>query len=161
MPFIIKWPAKLAAGQQLDSLVEIMDVFPTLASALGGPVPAGLDGENLLPLMTGVADEVRDAIFMHYAPRHGPNALPWVHTRFIFDKEYKLYHDGRFYDLKANPNEMPIYFYRDHKAALIAFKKLYEMMQNIDDPALPAITSPLNPYERQEAVYLNEPARCR
>tara|TARA_A100001015_G_C15031324_1_gene733428 strand:- start:1107 stop:2543 length:1437 start_codon:yes stop_codon:yes gene_type:complete len=160
VPFIIKWPAKLAAGQQLNSLVEIMDVFPTLASALGRAVPAGLDGKNLLPLMIGEVDEVRDAIFMHYAPRQSPSAPPWVHTRFIFDKEYKLYHDGRFYDLEANPNETPTYFYRDRKAAFIAFKKLFELMQDIDDPALPAITSPLDPYERPEALQLNEPARC-
>ena len=54
-PFILRWPAKLKAGQTYRQPVSTMDVYATFCSASGSPVPAGtkLDGVNLLPFLSG------------------------------------------------------------------------------------------------------------
>ena len=54
-PFILRWPAKLKAGQTYRQPVSTMDLYPTFCAAAGTPVPTGtkLDGVNLLPYLHG------------------------------------------------------------------------------------------------------------
>lgn len=58
VPMFVKWPARIAAGQAIDTPVAHIDVMPTLLAAVEQPLPEDrdIDGENLLPLMSqGVA----------------------------------------------------------------------------------------------------------
>jgi uncharacterized sulfatase len=58
VPMFVKWPARIAAGQAIDTPVAHIDVMPTLLAAVEQPFPEDrdIDGENLLPLMSqGVA----------------------------------------------------------------------------------------------------------
>ena len=51
VPFIVRWPAKLRAGQTFAQPVSAMDVLPTLCAATGTAIPSTTitDGVNLLP----------------------------------------------------------------------------------------------------------------
>jgi arylsulfatase A-like enzyme len=55
VPFFIRWPDRIAAGQRLSLPVHFIDVLPTLAGAAGAPLPGDrtIDGINLLPFVTG------------------------------------------------------------------------------------------------------------
>lgn len=55
VPAIIRWPSGLPAGQSMGEMVHFSDWFPTLLTAAGLKVPAGLylDGVNVLPLLRG------------------------------------------------------------------------------------------------------------
>ena len=58
VPMFVKWPARIAAGQAIDTPMAHIDVMPTLLAAVEQPLPEDrdIDGENLLPLMSqGVA----------------------------------------------------------------------------------------------------------
>ncbi|TDF95424.1 sulfatase family protein [Paenibacillus piri] len=46
-----------------DALVSQLDLFPTVCDLLRLPKPDWLQGESLLPLLSGEADSVRDCIF--------------------------------------------------------------------------------------------------
>ena len=63
VPFIVRWPGKIAAGEQLDKLVSLMDLPKTFWAAAGVSAPEGAaqDSLNQLPLLTGAVDE---------SPRH-------------------------------------------------------------------------------------------
>lgn len=52
-PLFVKWPARIEAGQTIDTPAAHIDVMPTLMAAADQPLPTGrmIDGENLLPLM--------------------------------------------------------------------------------------------------------------
>jgi arylsulfatase A-like enzyme len=54
-PFILRWPAKLKAGQTYRQPVSTMDFYATFCAAAGAPVPTAtkLDGVNLLPYLRG------------------------------------------------------------------------------------------------------------
>lgn len=52
VPFIVRWPGKVAAGSVCDQLVHQADIFRTVAEILGHELPAnaGEDSFSLLPL---------------------------------------------------------------------------------------------------------------
>jgi arylsulfatase A-like enzyme len=57
VPLIVRWPGRVAAGGTSDQVMISMDFLPTLL-AVAGAVPPALfpsDGENLLPVLTGMA----------------------------------------------------------------------------------------------------------
>ena len=79
VPMFVKWPARIAAGQAIDTPVAHIDVMPTLLAAVEQPLPEDreIDGENLLPLMTaGVAAQGRmvaaDLVLVLWAQSHCP-----------------------------------------------------------------------------------------
>jgi arylsulfatase B len=54
-PFILRWPARLAAGTTYRAPVSSMDILPTLCAAAGAAVPATtvVDGVDLVPFVRG------------------------------------------------------------------------------------------------------------
>ena len=59
-----------------------------------------LDGYDLVPVLAGAESSGRRSIVMEYMPRW----FQWP-ARFAFDERFKLYSDGRVYDLKADLEE--------------------------------------------------------
>jgi arylsulfatase K len=52
VPLVIAGPG-VRKGAVVDSIVSLIDIFPTLMDMGGIPQPPGLDGESLMPLLTG------------------------------------------------------------------------------------------------------------
>jgi len=76
-PFIVRWPGVTSPGSRCDVPVSQLDLFPTFLAAAGAPVPAGktLDGESILPLLTGQGALKRQSIFWHF-PGYLNMAIP-------------------------------------------------------------------------------------
>jgi arylsulfatase A-like enzyme len=57
VPFFIRWPGGIAAGQRLSMPVQHFDLYPTVAAVTGAGMPEDrqMDGINLLPFLTGMA----------------------------------------------------------------------------------------------------------
>jgi arylsulfatase A-like enzyme len=51
VPLIVAAPGLPQPGAVVGAPVELLDVYPTVAELLGVPVPAGLDGRSLVPLL--------------------------------------------------------------------------------------------------------------
>jgi arylsulfatase len=82
VPFVVRWPGKIPAGQVLNGIFSLEDVVPTLMAAVGAPdikerllagYQAGdkhfrvhLDGYNQLPYLTGETDESARHEFFYY-----------------------------------------------------------------------------------------------
>lgn len=52
-PLLIRWPDQRHAGEQQGAVVAIQDIYPTVMESLDLPIPSGLDGQSLLPLLAG------------------------------------------------------------------------------------------------------------
>jgi len=55
VPFIVKWPAKLAKGSVCPEPTISLDIFPTILSAVGASLPGDriYDGKDMLPALLG------------------------------------------------------------------------------------------------------------
>lgn len=69
-PLMIRAPGAKANGTKSNSLVEFVDIYPTLADLAGLPVPKTLEGVSLKPLLTGAATKVKDTAFSQFPRRH-------------------------------------------------------------------------------------------
>ena len=59
VPFIVRWPAKIKAGQTTDQLTSHTDVMATMAAVTGAQLPenAAEDSFNMLPAWLGTAEK--------------------------------------------------------------------------------------------------------
>ena len=57
VPYLLRWPAEVAAGATIDAPVSTLDILPTALAAAGAAAPADLelDGQDLMPLLDGSA----------------------------------------------------------------------------------------------------------
>ncbi|MBU3011314.1 sulfatase [Polaribacter vadi] len=52
VPTVIRWPAKIKAGIEIDELLTSMDVLPTFAKLVGAKMPKNtIDGKDILPVL--------------------------------------------------------------------------------------------------------------
>ncbi|MEM6344736.1 MAG: DUF6807 family protein [Bacteroidota bacterium] len=103
VPMIAWWPEHIVAGQVNNNLIDFSDFLPTLIAAarVDQSVDPELDGLSFYPQLLGQADSVRSYIFCDYAPRWGN----FTDARWVQNKQWKLYDDGRFYDIQSDPME--------------------------------------------------------
>lgn len=78
VPFLVRWPGRIAAGSVRDQFVCIHDVVPTLLDLAGAKVPADqcLDAVSLAPVLLGQRDDrqpVRRAMLIESSPGRDVN----------------------------------------------------------------------------------------
>jgi arylsulfatase A-like enzyme len=109
-PLIIRWPEHMAKGSVNTDLVQNLDFAPTFLEAAGIAVPSDLQGQSLLPLLTGSGIYNRDALYYHYYEYPGIHAVKRHYG--VRTARYKLihfYHDideWELYDLATDPDEL-------------------------------------------------------
>ena len=70
VPLLIRAPAMKSAGKASNSLVELVDLYPTLADLAGLPVGDHLEGKSLSAMLDDPTKRVKDAALSQY-PRGG------------------------------------------------------------------------------------------
>ena len=110
IPYIVKWPLSLSkqiqTGTRVDQPVELRDFLPTFLQVAGGEVPADMDGQSLLHLVTGKQQEWRKYIDMEHATCYSPDnywcALTDGKIKYIW-----FMHTGeeQLFDLVKDPGE--------------------------------------------------------
>jgi len=84
---IMRGPGGFTGGKVSDSLVSQIDLFPTICDLLQIDRPGWLQGESLLPLMRGEAEQIHDAIFAEvtyhaaYEPQRSVRTQRWKYIR--------------------------------------------------------------------------------
>jgi arylsulfatase A-like enzyme len=63
VPLIMYVPSGAGAGRESDALVELVDLYPTLADLCEIPAPAGLEGDSFRPILMNPAAKGKDAAF--------------------------------------------------------------------------------------------------
>ena len=143
-PLIVSWPGQVSSGLRDESMVNLIDVVPTLLELQGLDTPRAMQG-TCLPTVTGAAP--RDATFSEYGSG-GPaftqedlNRLPrpWGRSalmrslqwreaegrrKMVRTQSWKYVHDAQgdrdeLYDLRADPWELHnVVDVADHAAVL-------------------------------------------
>ena len=85
-----------------NDLVEFSDFFPTLADMVDKKVDS--DGTSFYSLLIGKEKKTRTTVFVHYDPRWGDHVNKY-RNQFIMTTDYKLYQDGKFYNITSDVTE--------------------------------------------------------
>ena len=99
----VKLPTSALAGTRVAAPAGLVDVFPTIAAALGEPPPAGLSGTSLLTLAGGKA-AVRSIYSETIYPRYH---FGWSELASLTDDAHQYIEAPRpeLYDFRADPGE--------------------------------------------------------
>lgn len=86
VPAMIRWPGVIPAGKVCSEIGVAMDIFPTLATLVGAPLPEGrtVDGMDILPMVTEDARSPHETIHWKLGKQ-----------RSIRDGEWKMILNGR------------------------------------------------------------------
>ena len=115
VPLIMACPEVIPPEQVSDSLVELVDIAPTLCEIAGIEKPHGIQGKSLLPHMQGKEKIHRDSIYSEYYNSNIKHRNPKAFVTMVRNDKYKLVriHDKynqqkivcELYDLVNDPNE--------------------------------------------------------
>jgi arylsulfatase A len=89
-------PGYVPAGRVTNRLVEFSDFIPTLAALSGASLPGSTDGVSFLPTLQGKESAARRPIHIYYWPRP-EKGKPLT---FVRNQRWKLYGDGRLFDVE-------------------------------------------------------------
>lgn len=133
VPLIANWKGTTKPGKVNHDLVDSTDFIPTIMAAAGHRLRAGkkVDGQSFFPQIRGEKGTPRNWIFCHYDPRPGWDKKQYQLQRFARDQRWKLYDDGRLYDLEADVVEKhPIKSGEGGSAAGVARAKLQPVLKS-------------------------------
>jgi len=101
---IASWPGTIPAGHVENDLVDSSDFLPTILDAAGITPPDDyvMDGQTFLPQLKGEDGDSREWMYFHFEPMSG---RVYRFARYIRTHQYKLYDDGRLFDINADPEE--------------------------------------------------------
>ena len=125
VPFIVYDPSAAGNGEATESLVELVDVYPTLCDLAGLEIPKSLEGVSLKPILENPDATVKKAAVSQFLRRIGKQELMgyayrtdrWRYIEWI-DRESGETIDRELYDhavdstesisLAGNPKHSPL-----------------------------------------------------
>jgi iduronate 2-sulfatase len=96
VPLIIAAPG-IPAGRS-RSIVQLVDIFPTLCELTGAPIPNGVEGRSLVPVLRDPDAVVHDAAFSYNGAHRALRSDRWAYMRYSDGSE-------ELYDMDADPNQ--------------------------------------------------------
>jgi len=103
VPFMIARADGKNAGTRTDSFAELVDLFPTLVDLCGLPMPQGLDGDSLAPVVADPSKSVKPAAYTQHPrpayfdrePEKRPKAMGYsVRTGDVRYTEWRDWNTG-------------------------------------------------------------------
>lgn len=117
VPLMIRTPGHPMAGSKTESLVELVDLYPTLCDAAGLPIPADMEGTSFKQLMAKPDQPWKSAVFsqFHRAPRITPDKGRYMGLSMVTDRFH--YVEWRTWDhIKGVAGELKVTELYDHQS---------------------------------------------
>ena len=107
MPFLVRWPARIAPGTRSDAIALNIDFAPTFLEAAGLPSSPEMQGRSVLPILRGRTPE------------------DWRTSMY-----YRYYHDPGDHNTRAHYGVRT----RTHKLIYFWTKDQWELFDLVNDP---------------------------
>lgn len=86
VPFIVRWPGKVAPGTHSDAMISLVDILPTIMGMTGGSLTGDIDGKSILDVATGKIVDHREVIYATHTRDLNMNYFP---IRAVRNDRYK------------------------------------------------------------------------
>ena len=131
VPFIIRAPLANMHGRRVSEPVRIVDVMPTVLDLLRQSAARAIDGQTLVPLMTGAARASRLAVYSE--SRYGLDRFGWSPLSALREGRFKVILAPRpeLYDLEADPHESVNLYQQRADLAASMTRRLRALAQSV------------------------------
>lgn len=111
VPLLVRCPSIVKPGTKLTSVIQNIDIAPTLMAYAGQPKPTQMQGNSFLPLLQGKPDHPwRDRAFYEYYWEvdfpQTPTMFAVRTDRYKYIFNYGVWDANELYDLQADPQEV-------------------------------------------------------
>jgi len=120
---IIFYSPENKGGKMIDSLVENIDILPTVAELVGFKISGRISGKSLVPLMSNSNNAGKNYVFgmgqfnlasptLSFPDTNPINKVSWGQLLSLQDKKYKYIYSpdtkgkDELFDLEKDPNEL-------------------------------------------------------
>ena len=104
VPLQIVLPNKVSAGKRINEVVSLVDLTATLVDMADAHPLSPLDGDSLLPLIQGNANDWKDCAFSEYLA-HGVQRPMAMLRKAQYKFNYSLGDPPELYDIAEDPGE--------------------------------------------------------
>lgn len=110
VPFVVRWPGRIAGGQRRDEIFQLVQVAPTILEAAGAPVSDAIEGESLARVLLDAeaAASSTDRVISEECTWQVKWCLLRGQRKLIQAREPDLYRRPmcELYDLAQDPDEL-------------------------------------------------------
>lgn len=124
VPLIALQPGTVPAGKSYDEIVDFSDFLPTCLEVCDLKVPSDLDGISFAPQLKGETGTPRQWMHCYYCPRPERSK----EQQFVRDKRWKLYRDGRMFDITQDVKEKDDLAESNEPAVVAARTRLQQVL---------------------------------
>jgi arylsulfatase A-like enzyme len=124
VPFVMQWKGKIPPGQIYDKVVSACDIFPTVMAVAGGNIPKDLDGIDLMPFLTGKAEQPDRNLFWRMGHQTALISGKWKLVNNLKNKK-----QWELFDLSKDMTEQNNLYWKNPSMAL-ELKSIWEQYDN-------------------------------
>ena len=155
IPAMLTGPG-FASGGQVQQLVSLVDLPPTLLDAAGLPVPAQMQGHSLMPLLRRQATDWQDDVFIQISESQVGRAVRTRRWKYSVvapgksgweDSASDHYVEDFLYDLEADPYELTnlVGLVSHQEVSQVLRERLLRRMQQAGEPVPHIDPAPARP----------------
>ena len=141
-PLLVRFPGKISPKQVHQSMVNHIDLAPTLLDYAELPIPSDIQGHSLRGILEGKTEKVRDESYYHFY-KHGTTLPEMIGIR---TDTHKLIHypgmigkyQWELFDLVNDPEEMNNLYHQPKNIKLREemSERLRKLIRKVSDPVV-------------------------
>lgn len=139
IPFVIRWPEKIAAGSKIDRAINTTDFMPTILPLMKVDRSGKEEGRNLATLFEGGEVKGTDITFMRGTTKSQEDTKGWIaavtptHKLILSDQD-----DAWLLDLEKDPDELNNFVSEPDQKETVTFlaKQLKAYADRTSDPKI-------------------------
>lgn len=142
VPFIIRWPDKIKAGQKDDVLISPTDIMPTILNMLGTTdgIPTNLDGKDLSSIILEKEGKRPSSVMYYFIeegqPASGHRGIRTQAHTYVVTLDRKDVERRFMYDNKKDPHQMNNITGKDSALEKSLHEELLQQLKQKKDPWL-------------------------
>ena len=143
VPLLVRCPEIFTGGQTISSMIQNVDIGPTVLELAGLEKPEQMVGESFISVLKGDNEKWRDRIFYEYFWEYDFPMTPTVYgvrtDKYKYIRYQGIWDTNELYDLENDPDEMYNLIAKPEHQELVKTlaNEIYDWLENTDGMNIP------------------------